>query len=274
VSTPPQTATAAGAPPEPDRIDALMEQASKALIARKYFDCEKLCLQALRKAHASGDYDRLARIVLPLQEARRQKRDLAFDAGEVRIIDGELPSGKKLVAGCYLVVPPRVGVDGRNLRELADSKKVPAIVVVREPTTREGLWPLVAVGPTTVRTKVDPPRPASAKKPGKSPAKKAAKTAGKSPAPKPEPTASAEALAPTPEWFLDAGERLGDAAIASVSAEAPAATRVDKFMDLLAAHPDHEKLHQRLEEAARDAARVPVRPKRPVKPVDPLDVDE
>jgi hypothetical protein len=60
---------------------------------------------------------------------------------------------------------------------------------------------------------------------------------------------------PGPEWFQSAGEALGDAAIARVKAELPASWRVDELMLYLEAIPDHEKLHQRLAEACRDAAR-------------------
>lgn len=261
--------SATGVPPSASepvqvrKIDQLMEQASAALVARKYFDCERLCVDALRRAYAALDYDRMARIVLPLQEARRQKRDLAIDAGWVQIVNGPAPTGKQLVAGCYLVSPPRVGVDGRLLREAADAKKVPVIVLVREPETKEGLWPLVAVGPRTVRTKVAPPRAPvpKVKKAGKKAAKKGSEDV---PAvPKPPPV----------RWFVESGEELGDAAIASIPEHLLAPARVDHLMDLLAAHPDHEKLHQRLEEAAREAARVPVRRRRP-RADDPFDQDE
>ncbi|MFN3311207.1 MAG: ABC transporter permease, partial [Thermomonas sp.] len=44
---------------------------------RDYFAAERLCLEALELAHKACDYERMARICLPLQEARRQKRDLA-----------------------------------------------------------------------------------------------------------------------------------------------------------------------------------------------------
>lgn len=242
------------------RIDALMEQASQQLVRRQYFQAEETCLEALRKALALRDYDRIARIVLPLQEARRQKRDLAVDAGEVFLVNSEIPSGKKLVPGCYLVSPPRVGVDGRALREAADKKHVPIVVTVREPTTREGLWPIVAVGPVTIRAKVKPPLVASTPKPKAKTAKKTAKSA-KSAAPPSPPLPAAPAL-PPPEWFVYANEQLGDAAIVEIGDTSHPVSRVDALIECLEAHPDHEKLHQRLEDAARAAARDPRPPRR------------
>ncbi len=214
-------------PRDAERIDTLMEKASRDLAACRYFEAERACVEALARAHAAGDYERMARIVMPLQEARRQKRDMAFDATEeVTLVNDALPSGRALRPGCYLVAPPRVGVDGRALREAADRKKVPTIIVVREPTTRDGLWPIVAIGPVTFRARVQPP-------PG-----------------------GPDAL-PTREWMLEANEALGDAGIAQVPPGADPYTRADMLYERLQAHPDHEKLHQFLADACREAARSP-----------------
>lgn len=244
-----------------------MEQASQHLVHRRYFEAEQLCIEALRRSHAIRDYDRLARLVLPLQEARRQKRDLALDAGDVFLVNGEMPDESRLRPGCYLVAPPRVGVDGRLLREAADRRHVPIVVTVREPTTREGLWPIVAVGPTTIRTKVPPPPPQplpTVGKGGKVKARAGTKTrkAAAPVDPQPAAPASANVALPPPRWFAEANEALGDAAIANLNPSAHPTSRVDSLIELLEAHPDHEKLHQRLEEAARAAARDPRPPRR------------
>ncbi|MHC4996015.1 MAG: hypothetical protein ACYTGQ_13285, partial [Planctomycetota bacterium] len=63
------------------QIDTLMEEASEALAHTDYFRCEKRCLQALALARDDNDYERYARILLPLQEARRLRRQAAADAG-------------------------------------------------------------------------------------------------------------------------------------------------------------------------------------------------
>jgi len=243
------------------KIDSLMEQASEALVHRRYFECEKLALEALRRAIAAADYDRVARIVLPLQEARRQIRDLAADSGNIVLVEGDLPTGAALKPGMYLLSPPRVGVDGRILREEAMNRQIPAIVIVREPKTQAGLWPIVAVGPVTVRTRIAPPAASQRRAPAKSSAaaakkgKAGARGLGSGPAPRPDsPRVDSK-------WMLLAGEALGDAAIAALPPDLTPAARVAALADRLDAIPDHEKLHQRLEEAAREAARLPVKRK-------------
>lgn len=217
------------------RIDPMMERASEALVRGEYFECERLSAEALRRAVAAGDFERAARIALPLLESRRMIRDMAFDTRAVFVIDDELPKGRDIRPGMYLVCPPRVGVEGRMLRDDALANDVPVIVVVREPTTRDGLWPVVAVGPVTVRCKVEPPTPPKSR-------------AGRS---------KATAAPPPPEWFISTNERLGDVAIASVPAGSTGVSRAMALYDRLCAMPDHEKLHQRFAEAAQAAAKKP-----------------
>jgi hypothetical protein len=256
------------------QIDALMENASQELVARKYFHAEAHCLQAMHHAWAIRDFERISRICMPLQECRRQKRDLAIDAGNVFTLTDRTPGeDMKLQSGCYLVQPPRVGLDGRILRELADQQQVPIIVVVREPTTRLGLIPIVALGPVTIRARIAPPPPTAP-----APARPAARRTGKSKTTDPATAAAAAAAAatppalPSPQWFLWANEQLGDAAISEVehAARTPE-QRAEGFWARLQALPDHEKLHQRLAEAALEAARNPTpRAKLPI----PADEDE
>lgn len=230
------------------KIDQLMEQASAALEATKYFDAERAAAQALKMAHEARDYDRMARILLPLQEARRQKRLLAADTGKIiRVTSYEQleklgRGGKSAASAMYLVEPPLVGADGRDLRDRLDQLELPAIVVVREPKTRMGLWPVVMIGPATVRTRIKPPK-------------------------KDKPDAA---------WMLHAGEALGDEALASVDPGQTADMRVDALLDRLAAVPDHEKLCQALAAACRDAEREAAeeaaRPRKPIrKPLDDED---
>ncbi len=222
----------------PNALDRLMDRASRALVGTRYFEVERLCRRALEQAHRARDYGRMARILMPLQEARRQKRQIACDAGRRERVPR--PIRGTLRPGCYLVQPPLVGADARRLRERADAARVPVFVLCREPLTKAGLWPVVGVGspasrrfPVVVRTRVRPPTALERVEAS--------------------PTKDAGDIEPSVEWFESAAESLGDAAIASVDPQAHPAWRVDDLLALLDAFPDHEKLHQRLEEACRDA---------------------
>lgn len=208
-----------------EKIDELMEQASGALAKTEYFDCERLALEALNLAFEDADFERMARIVLPLQEARRQKRLEALECSTVIRLneaDQELLENEEIEAGCYLFEPLMVGADGRDLRERANQQGVPVLVVVREPRTSASEWPIVMIGPQTVRTKVSPP--------------------GR----KDEDDVSIE-------WMQGASEALGDAAIMRVDTTRSAADQVGQLLDFLGTCPEHEKLHQALEAACRAA---------------------
>lgn len=223
LSRPMEEALVSGTKPRKgaSRVDALMERASTALTRSKYFECERLSVEALELAHASHDYERMARILLPLQEARRNRRLAAMDVGRVTILE-EMPGEDDSIApGCYLIQPPLVGADGRELRERAFAAEVPILVVVHEPKTRLGLWPIVMIGPVTVRERVDPPKHESKV---------------------------------DVAWLISASEALGDAAIADVEPELPAPDRVVALLDRLHTIVDHEKLHQALTGACHEAA--------------------
>lgn len=221
------------------QIDELMERASAALVRTDYFDAESLCLKAMERAVRAQDFDRVSRIIMPLQEARRQRRHEAIDAGRVttmRELSGGGVGAKSkdegtMQAGCVLIEPPMIGADARTVRAIADRKRVAMLVLVREPTAASGRWPIVAVGggefrPAIVRVQVEPP-------------------------------AGGEI---TPAWFLATQEALGDAAIAKVKSKWPADHRVLDLLEYLEGIPDHEKLHQAVASAAREAMSRPPTP--------------
>lgn len=220
-----------------------MERASEALEATRYFECEKLTRTALQRAHAAGDYERMARIILPLQEARRQRRQLAVDASfgpggrGVTLFETRRAVPNDIAPGCYLFQPPLIGADARAFRDHAAEQQVPVFVLTREPLTRDGLWPIVSVGAISVRAKLAPPfrveftldRPSR------------------------DGVTPADAAHITRAWFESTAEALGDSAIASLKTDDPAAWLVEDLLDRLEAFPDHEKLHQRLADACRGA---------------------
>ncbi|MFO0874866.1 MAG: hypothetical protein U0575_12970 [Phycisphaerales bacterium] len=231
--------------PSAARIDAVMERASAALVGTDYFEAERLACDALAAARALGAFERMARICLPLQEARRQRMDAAFEAAAenaprrgrraasrakdavgrraARIVGLPVDEQTRLEPGCWLVEPPLVGADARRLRVAAFQASTPALVVCREPMTRGGTWPIVAVGSLVVRTYVVPPN---------------------------------DPPRPDLDWFARALEAIGDAAIAQVAGEIDPVRRVDGLLARLDASPEHEKLHQALADACVVAARM------------------
>lgn len=222
-------------------IDRLMERASAALEATRYFEAQRLAAGALARAHSANDFERMSRILLPLQEARRQIRQLAVDSGQTFLVSG-LARIQPMI-GCYLFQPPLIGADARAFRDSAASEEVPVFVITREPLTRDGRWPIVAVnGSVSVRTRVEPPWKLERVETNVS-----------------KDAVGAGAYGPPPvAWFESASEALGDAAIARLKEGEPAAWRVDDLMGYLDCHPDHEKLHQRLADECRRAMTEPI----------------
>jgi hypothetical protein len=245
-------------------IDALMDQASEALVGTEYFKAETLCLRALAQARKAADFERLARIALPLQEARRQVRQIATDAaaaGAITVLSKPPARAEKFDAGFYLCQPPMIGKQARALRELLTARQIPALVLCREPLTRAGAWPIVAVTEgyepglgaaamfghaslrapqgLAIRAYIAPP--AGVERTDSSPTRD---------------NAWDGSIVPSVAWFLAASESLGDAAIARASREP--IYRVDDLLDGLDAVPEHEKLHQRLADAAMLAVGAPM----------------
>lgn len=240
-------------------IDANMELASAKLVERDYFTCEKLCAESLAAAFAARDYQQMARILMPLQEARRQRRQLAEDADRVVTIGRESPTEDQLGPAIYLIKPPRVAAEGRALREHLDRLQIPAIILTREPTTLAGKIPVVSIGPVTLREHLAPPPPeqpptnATLAPRGRTPAA-ATQTLEKA-----DPMRCAEDLPIW--WLLWAVEQLGDGAIADAIRDAkPGLRRVEQLYLSLQALPEHDKLHQVLAEACLEAARLPAEP--------------
>ena len=216
------TATAA----KRKKIDELMEKASEALAQMSWFEAERLAQKALVMAWQQRDCERMARIILPLQEARRQRFQRALDVGSVTVMDSApITEDVKVEPGGYLVGPPLVGADARRLRVAALSQEVPAAVLCREPATQLGLVPVVSTIPgKSFRTKVRPPK---------------------------------DRRQPDLAWMVDAMEALGDAALESIDPQKAVDRRIEALMEMLDAMPEHEGLHQALEAACREAMHAP-----------------
>src|SRR5438552_3916184 len=146
------------------KIDELMNKASEALTRTQYFEAERLAHKALSMARQDNDFETMARIVMPLQESRRQRFQQALDVGLVTVVHDPITEDMKIKPGCYVIQPPQVGADARRLRLAGLVAEVPVAVLCREPVTQLKQVPIVAVSPgTTIRARVNPPRAAAGK---------------------------------------------------------------------------------------------------------------
>lgn len=204
-----------------EELDAIMETASRALADMDYLTCESLCLLALDEARNAGRFGYYASILLPLQEARRQRRILAA-TGNVQLGSGDAGfdparwlAGRS--AGCIVLTHPHSAEYAMSLIETARLDKQYIEVLFADNVQDDPIWTLRSYD---------------------------------------GPKVSCTVSAPTKEndstqWFIDATERLGDAAIQSVDNALRGVSLVDALEARLRVFPDHELLHQRLADAAR-----------------------
>ncbi|MBB48136.1 MAG: hypothetical protein CMJ33_06255 [Phycisphaerae bacterium] len=187
-----------------------------------FFEAESMALTLLEDARGVFDYDAMAAAIPVLKSAReaRAKAALEIDA-PIRRLDAPIEEGQSFEGGCWLIDPPRVAADGRTIRTTAFEEKVPVIVLCREPMTRLGLRPIVSIGRTTVRTKIEP---------------------------------ADDSENPDLDWFLGSIDMLGDHAIATIDTGTDIVKQIDGLLDRLSAIPEHPGLHDALEEACLIAA--------------------
>jgi len=233
-------------PSASQRIDRLMDRASAALVETRYWEAERQAFQALELARREGDWERMARITMPLLEARRQKRLAAVDAPGRWVVERAEDVPQPIRPGLYLLQPPMTGMDARMLREAAADTETPVITLAREPLTRSGQWPVAAVGRLIFRARTAPPE--GVERDGS----RMTRDRYVGPDGSEDFTAFAQRDDFDP-WFLAAAEALGDEG-ARQCAHFTGSEAVDALLDRIDAVPDHEKLHQALEAACRAAA--------------------
>ncbi|MCC7147468.1 MAG: hypothetical protein IT443_13580 [Phycisphaeraceae bacterium] len=213
-------------------IANLMESASQALAGMEYLACESLCLKALAAAREEEDWDGYARILLPLQESRRQRRQIAAD-GTVRLgttqLDGPIEKWLGTLApGCVVLTRPWTTQDAAKLAEVSRRQGLFVEWLCCENESDAANWRLSAAEGLELNCQ----RPAPA-----------AELCEKWLAGPGAPAAT--------EWFLTTCEVLGDLALAQVDAPLGSGERVAQLEACLRVVTDHEILHQRLWEAAR-----------------------
>ena len=221
-------------------IDEVMDRASHALVAMDYLACEALCEQALALAHAKRDWTYFARVVLPLQECRRQRRLIAAEGG-IRLGTGDLAGDPKawlerVTPGCIVVTHPHTVDDALTLLRAARDRRLHVEVLFADNPPDAATWKLRAVTGSAEDRGLGVDREAP-------PTECVDKWL----------TDPADARRQDAEaWFTAAGEALGDDLIAKAAAFPEGdRKRVDLLLAMTALAPDHEKLHQRLADAAR-----------------------
>lgn len=235
-----------------------MERASQALAQMDYLTTETLCLKALRIAREAGDWSYYARVLLPLQEARRQRRMIAAD-GVVRLgtarLEGRATGVQSWLdamdAGCIVVTHPHGPDEARILEDEARRRRWYIEVLLADNAPEAPAWTLRAfrVG-GDVRCTVPAP-PTSWQDtwlpPGEQPMAVENEEAGEANGAEP-PILPGQTPA---DWFIDATEALGDAALRRVTAPEGDPLRIEQIEQMLQVVTDHEILHQRLGDAAR-----------------------
>ncbi|GAB4108780.1 MAG: hypothetical protein Kow00105_16580 [Phycisphaeraceae bacterium] len=207
-------------PTDSTPIDTDMEQASQALASMDYLTCEALCLKALAEARRAERFSDYARILLPLQEARRQRRIIALSGDIVLGTDDKFDPGNWLSrhpAGCVTMTRPHSAEDARQLCHKAREQRQYVEVLFADNESAEPTWTLRAYDGPAVSCDLPAPSPAT------DPAR----------------------------WFLEASEKLGDAALADVDPTLTGVQLVDELQKRLNVFTDHELLHQRLADSSR-----------------------
>jgi hypothetical protein len=136
-------------------LDEQMEAASEALARMDYLRCEALCVQALAQAREQRRWPYYARILLPLQEARRQRRQIAAD-GVIRLGTASLHGGPAdwldaIEAGCIVVTAPHTADDARALHEAAIERGQYVEVLFSESESSDERWQIGSFAGPKVR---------------------------------------------------------------------------------------------------------------------------
>jgi hypothetical protein len=206
-----------------------MERASIALAKMDYLACEALCLDALAETRRDGNWSDYTRILLPLQEARRQRRMIAAE-GKVRLGSASLEgSPSDWLADhapmCIAFTSPHTVDDAARFTQLAGEqyKYVEALFV--DSATDAATWTVRSFAGPAVQCELTAP-----------------------------PREAIDTWTHSDRWFLAASEALGDAALQTVTAKLGTIERIEQLEHCLGAATDHEILHQRLWDAARSLA--------------------
>ncbi len=209
-------------------IDTLMQTASQQLADLDYAASETTCLDALAAARAAEDWALYARIVLPLQECRRQRRVHAADQTvQVGLAKGaDIPQ-----TGCVVFTAPHEPADAHAWQTRSRAAGRPVEALYAQAAHRK-TWRIISIVDPTLACPVPAPYQQF---------------------PQNQPLESENKIK-AGHFFISAGEALGNAALERVTAEPGSLACIDQLETAIAAVGDHEILHQRLADAARALA--------------------
>ncbi len=221
-----------------DPVQQIIDSAREAGASGDWIGARAGAWSALGEGRQRRDFAAMVCAARVYREASARVVELAESACEgAMILARGSDAPDPLVAGCYLLEPPMIGADATRLRDSAFAGGLAVRVLAREPMTRDGLWPVVAVGDVIVRARVAPPV-ALERVDG-------AITKDDYPGP--------AAL----EWFGAALETLGRTALARLDEGEPAQHRVDDLLEFLSALPEHAGIIDALEAACAEAQERP-----------------
>lgn len=202
-------------------IQTQVDKGLDALREESWFIAESHLLKALIASRGRDDWEGMIEITDGLRQSRCGIRRQALVRGSVRLCNEGSTETMAISTGRYLVEPPLVGADARRLVQSGRDNQVAIAVVCREPLTRSGLVPIVAIAPgTTIRVQIDPP---------------------------------SNERKPTTAWFKNAMESIGDAALDTIDPTKAVDRRIDAILGTIDAIPDHEALYEALSETCREA---------------------
>ena len=218
----------------PATLDQQMETASQALAELDYARCESLCVDALGQARRAADWVMYQRVLLPLQEARRQRRQAALDGpillGTPADTDSVAAQVADIEQGCVVLTWPCTAKEAKAMGDKVRACKRPIELLFADNASDSTTWRITSLaGP---ELSVDLPAPIS-------------DWIGQWV----DPAAIAP---PTPaHWFMRSSEALGNAGLAAIDAKVGSLAYLQALEHALSCVDDHEILHQRLAAAAK-----------------------
>ena len=191
-----------------------------------WFKAESNAIVAIDSARASDNWEVLATEIDCLLRARLERTKAAHNGKRVQLIQNTEEVETIRVGGRYLVQPPLVAKDAALLDNALKMGGVSGVVACREPVTKLGLCPVVALGSgVTVRIRVEEP---------KNPKK------------------------PTCTWFDHALEELGDHVVEQLNEISTVQRQLDYLLAHFSAIPTHVGAYRAAIERCNTLARQSV----------------